>query len=417
MNLLIITTPFFPDADANSHCVQNLLPALSRQGHTVEVLACAPERIKETHWQGYRVYSAECPSLMPLGQAKRRYGAFQLCRNILHKLDNHMRMKLKPQYRRQEVIVEAYRVLCKALKQLNAPERYDAIIATFFPLEAAMAAERVGGVPWYIYQLDAYVDNFTLPKEWRQDREQLQARLFSAASGIFTTPVLLAEQAMHPYAESGKAIAVEFPCVVESCASQPYQQWEKRHTIRCAYVGTLYPVLRSPEHLVSLIARMDGQDMGFYFFGLRQELVLQARDYAQAKDNIICKGVVGMEVATGVLASADILINIDNKASNQVPSKIFDYMSTGKPVINLYYNENSAALQYFRRYPLCLNLLMDEDRLDDNAAQIKAFIQAHHGEQMAFSDVHTRLKSCTPDHVADQMLQMIRSTDTCHREG
>lgn len=417
MRLLIITTPFFPDADANSHCVQNLLPALSAQGHTVEVLACAPERIKETHWEGYRVHSAVCPSLMPLRQARQRYGAFQLCRNIVHKLDNHVRMAFKPQYRRQEVIVEAYRVLCKALKRLNAPAHYDAIIATFFPLEAAMAAERVGGIPWYIYQLDAYIDNFTLPKEWKQDREQLQTRLFSAANGSFTTPVLLKDQWMQPYAESGKAIAVEFPCVVESGACKPYQQWETRHTTHCAYVGTLYPVLRSPEYLVSLMARMGCGDIGLYFFGLRQELVLQAGDYTQAKDSIVCRGVVGMEDAAGVLASADFLINIDNKASNQVPSKIFDYMSTGKPIINLYYNEDSAALEYFRRYPLSLNLLMDEERLDDNAAQMNAFIRKHQGEQMTFADVHALLESCTPEYVAGQMLQMIEPTDARRGEG
>ena len=45
-----------------------------------------------------------------------------------------------------------------------------------------------------------------------------------------------------------------------------------------------------------------------------------------------------------------------NKVDNQVPSKIFDYISLGKPIINVYTSEKDPALEYLKQYPLALNI-------------------------------------------------------------
>ena len=48
--------------------------------------------------------------------------------------------------------------------------------------------------------------------------------------------------------------------------------------------------------------------------------------------------------------SAVALISIGNKDFPYVPSKIFEYMSTGKPIIHFYHNDDDSCLGYLQRY-------------------------------------------------------------------
>ena len=57
-------------------------------------------------------------------------------------------------------------------------------------------------------------------------------------------------------------------------------------------------------------------------------------------------GRVSHTVAIQYMSEADFLLNIGNSISSMVPSKIFEYISTGKPIISIYSNINDSS-QYF----------------------------------------------------------------------
>ena len=87
--------------------------------------------------------------------------------------------------------------------------------------------------------------------------------------------------------------------------------------------------------------------------------------------NLICYGVVDLETARKGIANADVLINIGNRLTNQVPSKVFEYISTGKPIINLCTMENCPTLSYMNRYPLGLSLIEGKETLKEQSQRLK----------------------------------------------
>lgn len=57
-------------------------------------------------------------------------------------------------------------------------------------------------------------------------------------------------------------------------------------------------------------------------------------------------GLLGQDEATKLREKSGILVCFNNLASNQVPSKLFECIETGKPFINLCQLENCPTLPY-----------------------------------------------------------------------
>ena len=58
--------------------------------------------------------------------------------------------------------------------------------------------------------------------------------------------------------------------------------------------------------------------------------------------------------------NADILVSLGNFYDNQMPSKLFVYFGSGKPVLHLAVSESDPTLPYLARYPLALVLHRSE---------------------------------------------------------
>ena len=68
---------------------------------------------------------------------------------------------------------------------------------------------------------------------------------------------------------------------------------------------------------------------------------------------------------------ADMLLNIGNKVTNQTPSKIFEYISMGKPIINFYEDEKDTSYNVLKKYEMACNYNVNKDKID----KLKKFIK------------------------------------------
>ena len=67
----------------------------------------------------------------------------------------------------------------------------------------------------------------------------------------------------------------------------------------------------------------------------------------------------------------DVLINVGNESPNQTPSKVFDYISTMKCIINFYSINDDTSKWYLSNYPYVLNIKNGGNVEDDT----KKFIE------------------------------------------
>lgn len=87
---------------------------------------------------------------------------------------------------------------------------------------------------------------------------------------------------------------------------------------------------------------------------------------------IVTYGKMPYDFAKGSMRRADILLNLANDNTNQIPSKIFEYISCRKPILNIYRNADDIGTKYLRDYPLAFNF--DVNHIDSEIGRMNLWL-------------------------------------------
>lgn len=148
--------------------------------------------------------------------------------------------------------------------------------------------------------------------------------------------------------------------------------------IRLIFIGMLKRGVRTPDGLLkvfSLLLKSELADnIELHFYGG----IDYCKESFAAYDHLINKsifmhGVVSRELAIKAMFSADFLVNIGNSNPYQEPSKVIEYASTGKPIINISTIKNDSSYRLLQHYPALCNI--DETSTEDISATIEHLVQ------------------------------------------
>ncbi len=164
------------------------------------------------------------------------------------------------------------------------------------------------------------------------------------------------------------------------------------------YVGTLPQGIRSPLFLLSTLTLIPGENFRFYFIGTKT--CIQLNDAAARDSRIKVIGQVNHDVALKYIAQSDIVMNIGSSNPNMTPSKIFEYMSFGKPIISTAPIQNEPSKLYLKKYPMAL--VIDESAVEINQAAMMmlSFIKDYAGLSVELNSIKDKFFYNTPDSVA-----------------
>lgn len=247
----------------------------------------------------------------------------------------------------------------KRVKDFVLKEKIDIVCAVYMPFGEAMytAKELDGIVPLCLYQTDPW-GLHRLPEFAKDEAEHIkqETELFGKAEHIITTPALhrlyLEDSRYSVYAQ--KMTALNFPNIKppQQSAAQSVFSFDCDYT-NVLFCGLLEDEYRSPKTFLQSVSQLieSGEKIRVYFLGTST-----SRDMhtfcAKYPDNIIHHEAVSFDRAFATMEKADFLLNLSNTLDNMVPSKIFDYFSMGKPVVNVQKIKNCPSREYFDRYPL-----------------------------------------------------------------
>ena len=93
------------------------------------------------------------------------------------------------------------------------------------------------------------------------------------------------------------------------------------------------------------------------------------------------------------------------KKRNQIAGKTFDYISTGKPIIYIYYNNNDINLEYYKEYPLVLCLYINDNDYTDYARKIEEFCLISKEKKFSFDEIQKYYYRATPSYITTQILK------------
>lgn len=201
-----------------------------------------------------------------------------------------------------------------------------------------------------------------------------------------------------------KNVLAEFCNIVERPMVTTVQLVEF-HNVNLAFVGKFYPDVRHPQYVFDIIEQL--QSRGKYglhvvggFNGPFPKPFVD-KYFTNNLPWLHYYGFVQPDVADSYLLQSDVLVHIANKTSSQMPSKILDYIATGKPILNFYYNDDCPTLPVLKPYPMALNVKMEEPITDELISQIVDFCTKYKGTTIPFSQIEQQYKQYTPKYVGN----------------
>lgn len=392
MKVLFVTSIYLPEPTPPGVCIMNIQGELLKKGVGSDVLMLGENYGEYGNTEFGKAYSIKA-DMQSYNQnykveKKRRY--IQCLKSFLSwPITNY---KYVTQYKNY-------------ISELDSINNYEAIIATVLPLDAAFAAAKVTSEKLIVYELDAISNN---PMYKMGIKKFLRHRALFCERFLFdhSKMILHLENNRNHFENKRyerykkKFQYVDIPNLVKrDCADI-----KSGKKIVLVYTGKLYKSFRSPEYIADLVSKLPNfSDIVFEFYSRGDcDSVLKAFE-RKTEGQIVNKGYVSQEELDGVFARADFLVDIGNNLSGEdksLPSKVFEYMSIGKPIIHIDGGENDIVKDYLDKYSLYINLSKDNNE-KDNISKLYSFICKNKGVKIEYDEICGKFEKNCPKYTAD----------------
>jgi glycosyltransferase involved in cell wall biosynthesis len=170
------------------------------------------------------------------------------------------------------------------------------------------------------------------------------------------------------------------------------------------YAGSLYSDIRNPSYLVNLFEQLP-QNYLLVIAGVNTELLKEYDE--KIRDRVTYCGLVEQIEVEQMKRDADVLICFNNAIENQLPSKLFECIETGKPFINLCQLKNCPSLPYVEDYENTINVFVD----DIKAEKIVDFIETHKNKVINRDEILKKYGKHTYEHVENQIEEVLTNVN------
>lgn len=408
MNLLIVTYKYAPAVDPRAFRWTAIAEHWAAKGHVVDVI-CAWEGglLKEESLNGVRVHRVGGPILHVLrerltgssvgkavekntGQEPGKYGPGQAKRSTVFSSANYLINKVVEKVFWPDYAWTWYFPARREAFRLLRSRPYDGVISVSVPFTSHLVGiclkKNIPDIPWIVdigdpfsFLRDVRVNNFALYERLNFSCER---KVLDKADAItVTTQSTMCEYIKYFPTCSGKIRVIPplFSISEDYRGDDPASSDGDK--IRLVFVGTLYHAIRNPRCLLSLFTRLLQSELGdrleMHIFGSVNDCGDLFDPYESLIGNkIFLHGTVERRVVYRAMRESNVLVNIGNTTSYQLPSKVVEYASTRKPVLNIVkFGEDSSA-DFFSSYGACMNVIDDGMGIEgEELADIVRFIK------------------------------------------
>ena len=280
-----------------------------------------------------------------------------------------------------------------AIKHIYRNE--DVIISTFHKYYVALSAQKSSRKAIKaLYIMDPFPAMFIEGQDVNNEGKG-NLKMLSNYDVIFTTRFVKDAMIQRGYGTYVKRIVeVSFPMITGFSENEPKKNNEK---ITLLFSGRICYDIRSPGYYLKIISKLDSR-FRVIFVGANCTSLRRLRIETDAELQILPP--VEYAEVRKMMADADIMINIGNSIPVHIPSKTFEYINTGKPIVNFYKFDDCPTLYYTKRYPLCLNLSENDEDIDKATEQFINFCVANKGKQLDQNWILENYAESTPEVIA-----------------
>lgn len=293
-------------------------------------------------------------------------------------------------------------------------EKIDLIIPTCTPFESVFASliyardnKNTKIIP-ILY--DRYTDNTSLHRISinrlikKRKHLELEKEMIDCSTRIFAMNQLKYFYIKYFPSDLIKINFIEHPLVINN---ELYERNVKNsNDITCVYAGVFYKKARNPRCMLELFSNIS-KNIKLNLFSTGDCISIVDK-YIRKCDNIFEHGIIGSNDLINEYNKSNILISIGNNKSRNVASKIFEYMSVGKPIIHFYKNDSDPILEILKSYPAVL--LIDEKKIDllKDKYKIKCFCEDNKNLIFDFNVIEKIYNYATPNYIKNEIMRVLK---------
>ena len=263
-------------------------------------------------------------------------------------------------------------------------------------------------IPWIAYFMDPYA-YFIKNRGCAGKLLETERQVYEQSDLIFVTEEIYEENqnnAFTPFLYKTKPFKFgNFRFIDNKLKNQIFD----KDKINCVFVGSLLnKSIRDPEYLYKVINNVSDKYL-FHMIcnNLSSDNKKQADNEINAKDRVRWYNNLTLNECLGIINNADVLINLGNKSLNQTPSKIFDYIGTGRPIVNFHSLKNDTSKRYLEQYPNKLNIFEDSDLIMEETKKFIDFAESNKGYVVSKTDLENLYQSYQSSKVTKDTVKEI----------
>lgn len=311
-------------------------------------------------------------------------------------------------------------ILCyKRINRILCSKQYDLVIFVHKPFETIYSMIRLRrrymNTDFLLYELDpisneidGYV-GFGKHLFWLTKHRELKA--YKCADYIVhmrCNEVKYSQQKYSKYAQ--KTFYSDFPLIENkhfSAKTTSTNHLLALKTIKMLYTGVLKKAYRSPKYLCDVLVALNrniNYEMHFYSDGDCFDIIKNLNC-----DSLYYHEYVSKDELDRITEESDVLINIGNKYSSMLPSKLLVYIETGKPIIHISNQENDICERYLDKYDLSL-ILHEKDPVDYSASILLSFLKKNCFSRLSSDDICNSFKENCPTFTSNLIKSILKKT-------
>lgn len=312
---------------------------------------------------------------------------------------------------------QCYQEIVDALSK----DTYDAMLVMHMPYDGVLAAVRAKkkfpGVKLFLYELDPIT--YEIDKHRRSLGRYLyfmrvlaERKTFNACDKILHMECNRKKYADRKYDRYREKFEyLDFPLIHHNEKPQQNGASYEGQTIQLIYTGKLMAHFRSPSYLLEVLKEVrKSLDIKVRFF-TAGDCENQISAFAADHPWVERCGYVDKETLGLAIESSECLINIGNKMSDMLPSKLLTYIETGMPIVHVKNQENDVCISYLAKYDLAL-IIDEEDTIEVSAKKLISFLLSSFGKRLSGDQIVKMYCKNTPEYSAKFIYSLL-----CYAKG
>jgi hypothetical protein len=253
------------------------------------------------------------------------------------------------------------------------------------------------------------------PALYRRLNHWVEGRVTRGCDAISVTTAQQARMYVDNFEIEPAKMTVIPPILAPGPAPLSIEGAGRQHTseIVLLYAGSFYSGLREPDSLIALLERVLELDsdlarhLRFDICGDMGQFRARFTGAPLVGSIVRFHGVLCADALAARRRNADVLVNVGNMTSYQLPSKIVEYMAECKPILNVCQIAADSSAQLLSAYPAALSVLGGCDSA--TLASVASFLRRAPATRINPEQVAGLVHPFQPDGVAHRYEDVLHS--------